>query len=125
MSANRKRRMFLRCTCCEPSRAGANPARRSFLAGVAALGLLPAIARPQPAAAQAPRTRIDVHHHFLPQFHVDAMMAPGRRPSGPPAKWSPASSLEDMDKSGIATAVLSIVQPGVWYGDNVAEARSS
>jgi 6-methylsalicylate decarboxylase len=124
MSANRKRRMFLRCTCCEPPRAGANPARRSFLAGVAALGLLPAIARPQPAAAQAPRTRIDVHHHFLPQFHVDAMMAPGRRPSGPPAKWSPASSLEDMDKSGIATAVLSIVQPGVWYGDNVAEARS-
>jgi 6-methylsalicylate decarboxylase len=52
------------------------------------------------------------------------MTAPGRRPSGPPAKWSPASSLEDMDKSGIATAVLSIVQPGVWYGDNVAEARS-
>jgi 6-methylsalicylate decarboxylase len=124
MSANRKRRMFLRCTCCEPPRAPTNPARRSFLAGAAALGLLPAIARPQPAAAQAPRTRIDVHHHFLPQFHVDAMMAPGRRASGPPAKWSAASSLEDMDKSGIATAVLSIVQPGVWYGDNVAEARS-
>jgi predicted TIM-barrel fold metal-dependent hydrolase len=124
MSANRKRRRFLRCTCCEPPRGPANPARRSFLAGVAALGLLPAIARPQPAAGQAPRTRIDVHHHFLPQFHVDAMMAPGRRASGPPAKWSPASSLEDMDKSGIATAVLSIVQPGVWYGDNVEEARA-
>ena len=25
------------------------------------------------------RPRIDVHHHFIPQFHVDFMMAPGRR----------------------------------------------
>jgi 6-methylsalicylate decarboxylase len=125
MSANRKRRTFLRCTCCEPPHAPANAARRGFLAGAAALGLLPAIGRLAPAAAQiSAKTRIDVHHHFLPQFHADAMMAPGRRASGPPPKWSPASSLEDMDKSGIATAVLSIVQPGVWYGDNVEEARA-
>src|SRR4029078_11663583 len=27
-------------------------------------------------------------------------------------------SLEDMDKSGIGTAVLSQVQPGTWWGDN-------
>jgi predicted TIM-barrel fold metal-dependent hydrolase len=125
MSANRKRRTFLRCTCCEPPHAPANAARRGFLAGAAALGLLPAIGRLAPAAAQiSAKTRIDVHHHFLPQFHADAMMAPGRRASGPPPKWSPASSLEDMDKSGIATAILSIVQPGIWYGDNVDESRS-
>src|SRR5262249_6849167 len=62
------------------------------------------------------------HHHFVPQFHVDAMMAPGRR-AAPAPKWSPAASLEEMDKSGIATAILSIVQPGVWYGNNVEEAR--
>ncbi len=125
MSANRKRHTFLRCTCCEPPHAPANAARRGFLAGAAALGLLPAIGRLAPAAAQiSAKTRIDVHHHFLPQFHADAMMAPGRRASGPPPKWSPASSLEDMDKSGIATAILSIVQPGIWYGDNVDESRS-
>ena len=38
-------------------------------------------------------------------------------------KWSPQMSLEDMDKSGIATSVLSQVQPGTWYGD-AAESRS-
>ena len=129
MSANSTRRKFFRgCMCCEPTCAPAKPARRHFLAGgVAALGMaaVPAISRVAPAAAQVPAAggRIDVHHHFIPQFHVDAMMAPGRRASGPPPKWSPASSLEDMDKSGIATAVLSVVQPGVWYGDNVEEAR--
>src|SRR5262249_61606207 len=97
------------CLCCEPPRA--SPTRRKFLAaGVAALGVgaIPAISRMAPANAQVPaaKTRIDVHHHFVPPFHVDAMMAPGRRAT-PPAKWSPASSLEEMDKSGIATAILS------------------
>ena len=52
------------------------------------------------------------------------MMAPGRRTGAPPPKWSPALSLEDMDKSGIATSILSIAQPGVWYGNNVDEART-
>jgi 6-methylsalicylate decarboxylase len=124
MSANCKRRTFLRCTCCEPPRAPANAARRGFLAGAAALGLLPAIGRPTPAAAQtSAKTRIDVHHHFLPKFHVDAMMAPGRRAAAPP-KWSLASSLEDMEQSGIATAILSAAPPGVWYGNNAEEARA-
>ncbi len=125
MSANSAAKFFRTCLCCQPSRA--NPARRKFLAAsVAALGVgaIPAIGRMAPASAQVPaaKTRIDVHHHFVPQFHVDAMMAPGRR-AAPTPKWSPASSLEDMDKSGIATAILSIVQPGIWYGNNVEEAR--
>ena len=42
---------------------------------------------------------------------------------GLPPKWTPALSLEEMDKSGIATSILSIAQPGVWYGDNVEESR--
>ena len=43
--------------------------------------------------------------------------------AGTPPKWSPALSLEEMDKSGIATAILSIVQPGTWFGNNVEESR--
>jgi predicted TIM-barrel fold metal-dependent hydrolase len=135
MSAARLRSYAKRlqgCLCCGPASLPlsppASPARRNFLAGGAAalgLGAAAAAARARPAAAQPTpsKTRIDVHHHFVPPFHVDAMMAPGRRTGPPPPKWSPALSLEDMDKSGIATAVLSVVQPGVWYGDNVEEAR--
>src|SRR5258708_27679200 len=127
MTASAARHRFLRCMRCAPPAAPAQPERRRFLAGVAGLGLgaVPAIG-PAPTAAQvsAAKPRIDVHHHFIPRFHVDAMMAPGRRATGPPPKWSTALSLEEMDKSGIATAILSIAQPGVWYGDNVEEART-
>ena len=46
------------------------------------------------------RTRIDVHHHFVPQFHVDAMIgagtAAGRRP-----RWMPLARVHG--QSGIAT----------------------
>ncbi len=124
-----RRKFFVRCTCCtQPTVAPASPARRNFLAGgVAALGLGAAssLGRVLPAAAQTPpaKTRIDVHHHFIPQFHIDAMTAPGRRVGPPPPKWTPALSLEEMDKSGIATSILSIAQPGVWYGNNVEESR--
>ena len=123
-----RRKFFARCTCCsELSAAPASPARRRFLAGGAAalgLGAAASLGRVLPAAAQAPaKTRIDVHHHFIPQFHVDALTAPGRRVGAPPPKWTPALSLEEMDKSGIATSILSIAQPGVWYGNNVEESR--
>jgi predicted TIM-barrel fold metal-dependent hydrolase len=125
----RGRKFFRNCVCCDEPASPASPPRRNFLAGgLAALGLGAAAGsagRVAPALAQTPaaKTRIDVHHHFLPQFHVDAMTRPGRRAGGPPPKWSPALSLEDMDKSGIATSIVSIAQPGVWYGDNVEESR--
>jgi 6-methylsalicylate decarboxylase len=121
---------FLRPSACCESRAPASAARRRFMALAAAsagTGILAAatsaIERVRAEGSAAP-ARIDVHHHFLPPFHVDAMMMPGRRMGPAPPQWSPALSLEEMDRSGIATAILSIVQPGVWYGDNVEEARS-
>ena len=124
-----RRKFFSRCACCEPGAAPASPARRTFLAsGAAALGLGAATAfqRALPATAQTPaKTRIDVHHHFIPKFHIDSMMAPGRRTGAPPPPWSPSLSLEDMDKSGIATSILSIAQPGIWYGNNLDESRNA
>jgi predicted TIM-barrel fold metal-dependent hydrolase len=112
-----RRHKFVRtCPCCEiAATPPANPARRNFLAGgIAALGLGAAAS---PAAPQAPpaRTRIDVHHHYVPPGHGEALAT--RRAGGRPPNWSVQRSLDDMEKSGTATAMLSLVQPGVWFGD--------
>jgi hypothetical protein len=85
--------------------------RRGFLAGgVASLGLGVAggtLAAPA-VRAQAAKTRIDVHHHFVPPEHREFLLKHNVKT----AKWSVEMSLGDMDKSGIGTAVLSQVQPG-------------
>jgi 6-methylsalicylate decarboxylase len=117
-----RRRFFQACSCCDAALPPKNPARRNFIAGgIAALGLGAAGASTTPAIAQAPpaKTRIDVHHHYMPKSQAAAMQ--DKRLGGVP-KWSPQLSLDDMDKAGVATAVLSLVQPGVWFGD-VDQAR--
>jgi predicted TIM-barrel fold metal-dependent hydrolase len=114
-----RRPLFSRCACCVPPPPAEGEAlgRRNFLTGgLAALGLGAAAVTVQAPAAQAqaaPRTKIDVHHHFLPPAHKEALT---RHKLGSP-KWSVQMSLDDMDKSGIATAVLSQVQPGTYWGD--------
>jgi 6-methylsalicylate decarboxylase len=70
------------------------------------------------SSAQAPSVatkphRIDIHHHILPPAYMQAIAA---RRGGPVPQWSAARSLEELDQNGIATAMLSIVQPGVWLG---------
>ena len=37
--------------------------------------------------------------------------------------WTPASSIEAMDRTGVGTAIVSISTPGIWFGD-VQSARS-
>jgi predicted TIM-barrel fold metal-dependent hydrolase len=116
---------FSTCNCCQPRfvAAGDGVARRSLLAGLA--GSAAALSAPavlaQPAASPGAKNRIDVHHHFVPPAHSDVMAT--RRSTGRPPKWSPQASLEDMDKSGIATAIVSLVQPGAWFGDDIALSR--
>jgi 6-methylsalicylate decarboxylase len=90
--------------------------RRTILTGLAALGtgaLLPFDATAQ-SAAKNPR-RIDVHHHLIPPGYLEEIGA--RRQGGGGVKWSPALSIEDMDRNGIAQSLVSLVQPGVWFGD--------
>lgn len=91
--------------------------RRHFLASLA--GSLAAFA--QPARAQK-ANRIDIHHHFAPPAWVTAVKG---RPLLQPANttWTPEKSIDDMDKGGVAAAVISITNPGLWFGDNAATAR--
>jgi predicted TIM-barrel fold metal-dependent hydrolase len=32
-------------------------------------------------------------------------------------KWTPAQSIDDMDRGGVAAAMISITNPGLWFGD--------
>ncbi len=66
--------------------------------------------------AGAAAHRIDIHHHVLPPKYVAELpkFVKGERP---PSQWTPERSLEDMDMNGIAVAMLSLMQPQVWFGD--------
>jgi predicted TIM-barrel fold metal-dependent hydrolase len=101
--------------------------RRRFLgsaATLAAAALLPAgSVRGQGGGTR----RIDVHQHFVsPSFH--ALLTSKNSPTAPVpglAAWrdySPAWAIEQLDRVGVETAMLSITAPGVWFGD-AAQAR--
>lgn len=102
--------------------------RRGFLArAVAAFGLSAAarwdgLAAFTQAAGGAKAQRIDVHHHFAPPSWVAEVKG---RPLLQTANttWTPDKSIEDLDRAGSAAAVISITNPGLWFGDNQATNR--
>ena len=99
--------------------------RRTFLA--AALGIAAApCCTILGEAAQSPPGReprwIDLHHHFAPPAWVsDVRGRPLLQPAN--ARWTPEQSIEDMDRGGVAAAVVSITNPGLWFGDPAQSRR--
>jgi predicted TIM-barrel fold metal-dependent hydrolase len=98
--------------------------RRDLLCGIAALGastILPefsSAAQTGTAAAPLP-FRIDTHHHFTVPKLIAESTAKGVNQVGL-QDWTPQKSLDQMDKGGVATSIVSISDPGVWFGDNTA-----
>jgi predicted TIM-barrel fold metal-dependent hydrolase len=96
--------------------------RREFLAGLAALGsaaLIPgAVAAPQTKGDAGSRLfRVDTHHHFtVPGLRSEVAKA-GQQAL---LDWTPQTSLDDMEKGGVATAILSVGDPGLWFGNDDA-----
>lgn len=90
--------------------------RRGFLRGALAAGAAATLSRP--ANAQATPGRVDVHHHMLPPRYIQNRLAAGvGEASGGVRGWTSARTLEEMDKNGVATAVLSLSQPGLKFDD--------
>ncbi len=98
--------------------------RRTFLAGALGAVLAPLGNRMLSAAqgsARGPR-RIDMHHHFAPPAWIaDVKGRPLLQPAN--TRWTPEQSLEDMDKGSVAAAVVSITNPGLWFGDAAQSRR--
>jgi predicted TIM-barrel fold metal-dependent hydrolase len=65
--------------------------------------------------------RIDVHHHILPSEYVSALVSSGITASGGRALpvWDVQSTLALMDRHSIATAITSIAEPGIYFGDRL------
>ena len=121
-SADSKSRQHpVSCTCCGPA-----SSRRGFLAGLGALGLASAL--PTAAVrAQARPALIDTHCHFYPPEFQKLWLGyedAHKQPHFPgQVAWTTSKLIDDMDKGGIHTGVLSIAStPGLWFDRGPTEA---
>ncbi len=99
--------------------------RRSFLAAALGIAVAPCCLLHGEAAQAAPPTGrgwIDLHHHFAPPAWVTEVRG---KPLLQPAntRWTPEQSIDDMDRGGVAAGVLSITNPGLWFGDPAQSRR--
>jgi len=68
--------------------------------------------------------RIDIHHHYFPPEYLAGLEHPERLPDVVKT-WTPERSLDDMNRAGVAKALLSITTPGIWFGDAHAARRTA
>jgi 6-methylsalicylate decarboxylase len=95
--------------------------RRTFLTTALGAALTSRFTQTLQAQGMGNPRRIDVHHHFAPPAWVaDVRGRPLLNPAN--TRWLPEHSIEDMDKGGVAASVISITNPGLWFGD-MAQSR--
>ncbi len=98
------------------ARGASGASRRNFLkalAVAAASAAMPAnglLGQSSTGGSRVIPGRIDVHHHMLPPFYVKAMESELRTGGFKVRPWTPETSLDLMDKAGVATAMMSPVQ---------------
>lgn len=116
--------------------------RRTFLGGLGAIGAGLALRVPsnpgpfvplnaeallQTAQRPAPH-RIDIHQHFVSPSFLSALTARNATTPVPGLVnwkgWTPARAVEVLDQNGVATAMLSMTAPGVWFANAGASAAA-
>jgi len=98
--------------------------RRDFLAGLAGLGasiIFPSSKSFGQSSAPADG-RIDVHHHFGSPAWISMVNTKQTQGYQTWQPYTPARAIEDMDRGGVSTAMISITTPGIWFG-NIDETR--
>jgi predicted TIM-barrel fold metal-dependent hydrolase len=123
-----RRRSYRDCACCDGNllslQSGAL-SRRHFMRGVACTAATATVGlmKAHNAAAQAAEVpkayRIDVHHHLSPPTYIAASNT-GNFGDALMKNWTPEKSLEDMDRAGIAVAMLSVTTPAVNFTSGYA-----
>jgi predicted TIM-barrel fold metal-dependent hydrolase len=109
------------------------PSRRtvvSLLSAVgagAALGMIPGLRPSLAQSALGSEWIIDTHHHIYPPRYTTANLQriiddSGALPGTAYTNWSPRLALEQMDKAGVRSAVVSMTSPGIWW-DNGEQGR--
>ena len=110
------------------------PSRRDLLRTLGALGagaiFSPGLGRiaagQMPEGATEKPSRIDVHFHVVSPAYLKRtarFVDPSRgnaRSDTTLTRWTPALAVEELDRGGIATGMLSIAVGGVSFGDNEA-----
>src|ERR1700680_848821 len=104
------------------------PSRRELLSSLAVAGagaFLSSRKLPAQSSSAGPRA-IDTHQHFASPAYIKALQAKEGHHVAGYSTWfaldtwknySPAHTIEDMDRDGAAAAVMSCTTPGVWFGD--------
>ena len=123
-SVNKPGKWSFACAC----HSSGHASRRQFLAGAAAFGataVLPAAKTPAHAATQK---LIDTHHHFYPPAYQKAWSDwedQRKIPHfGVQLAWTRDKDIEEMDKNGVTTSILSLAStPGVWFDTDAKAAH--
>src|ERR1700683_3459679 len=106
------------------SQVGFHPlSRRDILTGIGALAasaLLPKGNLWSQARNGGPGP-IDLHHHFQSPGWNKLSAQTRNRPEE--RNNTPARTIEAMDRAGVATAVVSCTERGVWFGDDFEQER--
>src|SRR5438093_13777716 len=98
--------------------------RRKWMAQMAALGVSAALPKTISGLQNglgSPRRpfRIDTHSHFtIPKLYALATARGVQQATL--QDWTPAKILAEMEEGGVATSIISISDPGVNFGDNMA-----
>lgn len=113
-------RWSIGCGCCA--------SRRQFLAGAAAFGATAMLPGTDTAVQAAPAKLIDTHHHFYPPAYQKAQVDWEDQHKVPhlgvQSAWTRDKDIEEMDKNGITTSVLSLAStPGVWFDGGAKSAQ--